>query len=93
MRYVLIVLCVLCLVLLALPASAGPLGLMDRGGSCSACPSGSCAVPVEVRIEKAAVAEKTKAVAKSVVTKTEEAVEVGKGRLKKMFGRIIHRRK
>jgi len=92
MRGILIVLCVLCLVLLTSTATAGPLGLLERGSG-SACHGGSCAVPVTVTIEKAAVVEKTKAVAKSVVAKAEDVVELGKGRVRKLIGKLIHRRK
>jgi len=48
---------------------------------------------VTVTIEKAAVVEKTKAVAKSVVAKAEDVVELGKGRVRKLIGKLIHRRK
>lgn len=63
--------------------SANPLAK----ASGSACSGGKCAVPVEVRVEK------TKAVVKAVAVRTEEAAEkVGKGRLKELLKKLIHRR-
>lgn len=91
MRLLGTVLCLLCLVFLATTVIAGPVVKSSPG--CSACHGAVCKVPVEVRVERAAVVAKTKAVAKAVVVKTEAAAEkVGKGGLRKWIQNRFHRR-